>query len=126
MFRENDFPYLVAALAVVFGFTVLSIWYEVAIVDQDSKMAIVEAIIRWQGVILPVTIISIAVWEVFTVIANRMIAHFRQEDRQQGRKEERVAWEEWNARRLNAENRGEQFHEPTPGEKERVPPPTRG
>ena len=34
--------------------------------------------------------------------------------RQEGRAEERQLWEEWNARRLDAEARGQPFSEPPP------------
>ena len=38
----------------------------------------------------------------------------RKEGRNEGRTEERSLWQEWNARRLEAESRGEDFREPPP------------
>jgi hypothetical protein len=37
---------------------------------------------------------------------------------EQGREEERRAWREWDLRRREAAQRGEEFNEPTPEEKE--------
>ena len=39
-----------------------------------------------------------------------------QEGRAEGREETQRRWEEWNRRRLAAEDRGERFEEPPPGE----------
>ena len=36
---------------------------------------------------------------------------------ERGRSQERSLWEEWNARRLEAESRGEDFREPPPNGK---------
>ena len=41
----------------------------------------------------------------------------RVEGKQEGRLEERSLWQEWNARRLEAEARGEDFWEPPPNGK---------
>ena len=41
----------------------------------------------------------------------------REEGRTKGRAEERSLWQEWNARRLEAESRGEDFREPPPNGK---------
>ena len=87
MFRENDFWYLAGALLAILGLTIVSIGYEGAVVDQDSKLETIVAIIRWQGVILPVTVTGIATAEVVRVIASRMIAHFSQKDRAEGKAE---------------------------------------
>lgn len=122
MFRENDFRYLISALVTVLILTIVSIVYEWRLVDDDSWLDTIVAIIRWQGVILPLTIICIALFEVTKVIANRMIAHFKQKDRAEGRAEgraeEREAWRKWNTRRLEAASRDESFNEPTPAERD--------
>ena len=39
----------------------------------------------------------------------------RERLREEGREDERQAWVDWNARRLDAEARGEPFDEPPPG-----------
>ena len=39
----------------------------------------------------------------------------REEGREQGKADERQSWVNWNARRLDAEARGEPFDEPPPG-----------
>ncbi len=45
------------------------------------------------------------------------IAKGRAEGEAKGRAEERSLWQEWNARRLDAESRGENFTEPPPNGK---------
>ena len=116
MFRENDFRYLVAALVIVLGLTILSILYEWMLAPHDSTLETTVAIIRWQGDIFPIAIIGIATVEVFKVIADRMIAKRKERDIERGREQEREAWQGWNNRRLEAEARKEPFNEPTPAE----------
>ena len=41
---------------------------------------------------------------------------YREEGRAEGHQEMAVQWREWNRRRLNALENGEEFNEPPPGE----------
>ena len=85
MFRENDAKYLLASVAVAFIGSILSAVYEVSVVTGDTSWQTAIAILKWHGVIIPVTIYIIAIFEVLRVIADRIIARRREKDREEGR-----------------------------------------
>ena len=62
-------------------------------ITGDSWFETIIAVIRWQGAIVPVTLVFLATWEILKVIADRIIARnrerIRQEARAEGRKEMR-------------------------------------
>jgi hypothetical protein len=93
MFRDSDFRYLVASVTIVLILTALAVSYEIGYITGDSWFETIIAVIRWQGAIVPVTLIFLATWEVFKVIADRIIARnrerIRQEAHEQGREEMR-------------------------------------
>ena len=90
MFRDDDHLYVAIGVTIVFILTILSTVFEWAWVDDDSTLETILAIIKWQGVILPITIVGIAGFEVSRVLATRVIARFKNEDREKGRAEERA------------------------------------
>jgi hypothetical protein len=93
MFRDSDFRYLVASVTIVLILTALAVSYEIGYITGDSWFETIIAVIRWQGAIVPTTLIFLATWEVFKVIADRIIARnrerIRQEAHEQGREEMR-------------------------------------
>ncbi len=48
--------------------------------------------------------------------AEKLRAEGRAEGQEQGRVEERQVWTDWNRRRMEAEEKGEPFNEPPPGQ----------
>ena len=89
MFRDSDFRYLVASVTIVLILTALAVSYEIGYITGDSWFETIIAVIRWQGAIVPVTLIFLATWEVLKVIADRIIARNRERIRQEGREEGR-------------------------------------
>ena len=91
MFRDNNLVYLVASVAITLFGTLLTVIYEVWFGKETTVFATALAIIKWQGVIVPLAVHIVATSEVMRVIGNRMLEKWRENDRerwlQEGRQE---------------------------------------
>jgi hypothetical protein len=118
LFRDHENRYLVASVGLVLVLTALVAVYETAFKTDDSAIETILAIAQGVSSAVAIAVTAIALWEVLVIFAEKYKARRYEEGRQEGRKEgqrqERRAWEEWNARRLEALERGEPFDEPTP------------
>ena len=124
MFKEDDFVYLSLSFVIILVLTIASFVYEVAAVTQDSWFQTAIATIRWQGVIVPVTVTILVMVEFARVLA-RIINERRdrakvEEGRQEGRQENNQEWMEWLSRKNAAEKDSRPFNEPSPAEKQPI------
>ena len=116
MFKEDDFVYLLLSVVIILAFTTASFVYEVAAVTQDSWFQTAIATVRWQGVIVPVTVTILAIVEFVRVLASRIITR----DKEKARQEERAEWVAWFERKDAAKKEGQPFNEPSPDGRQRI------
>ena len=114
MFRDHENRYLVASVGLVLVLTALVAVYETVFKTDDSATETILAIAQGVSSAVAIAVTAIALWEVLVIFAEKYKARRYEEGRKEGQRQERRAWEEWNARRLGALERGEPFDEPTP------------
>ena len=121
MFKEDDFFYLSLSFVIILVLTIASFVYEVVAVTQDSWVQTIIATVRWQGVIVPVTVTILVIVEFARVFArkinNRRDRAKVEEGRQEGRQEVHQEWMEWLSR---VERDGRSFNDPPTAEKQPI------
>ena len=129
MFQDHENRYLIVSVGLVLILLMIIAVYEIAFQTDDSPFETILAIGQGISSAVAVAVTGIALWEVCMIFAEKYRARRfeegrkegHKEGREQGRQNERRAWEQWNARRLEALAKGEPFDEPTPPASERDP-----
>ena len=110
--------FLLAAVGIASGLTALGVWYEVFYVTADTGPETVKAISMNIGGAVATTLLTMGIMEVVMVLSRYIIEQYRKERdarmKAEGREEMAQKWQDWNNRRLAAEDRGEPFNEPPP------------
>ena len=121
MFQDHENRYLIVSVGLVLILLTIIAVYEIAFQTDDSPFKTILAIGQGISSAVAVAVTGIALWEVCMIFAEKYRARRFEEGREEGRQNERRAWEQWNARRLEALAKGEPFDEPTPPASERDP-----
>ena len=119
--------YLGVIFALTIGWTAFTAWNEVTNGSHDGFPEIANAIVRGTAPAAPLipiyALLLISTLDLVggsTVITARYLSDkflkpLHEKLRQEGRLEERRQWDAWNQRRLEAEQNGQPFREPSPG-----------
>jgi hypothetical protein len=95
-------------------YTGILTYYEHVSNAKDGLSTFVAVLGGMPGIIALSTASSIVLLEGLAMLSERYLQRRYEEGKSVGQAEERKAWEEWNQRRVEAEEAGMEFNEPPP------------
>ncbi len=95
-------------------YTAILAYYENVVNRKDGLSTFVAVLGGMPAIIALSTASSIVLLEGLAMLSERYLQRRYEEGKSVGQAEERKAWEEWNQRRVEAEEAGMEFNEPPP------------